>query len=157
MVINSIRRFLDFLAKMGLSVRDDPPKVLDVASRRWSAPVDGFALSAEPVPSDDPEAVPAISVALRNVGATIARLEIPLWLAFYRIEVSGAAPTAYGRALLKSQQQSGRQSITLMPGAAVETHLPVGALYAVRRGAPAEVWIHCEPQGNPLSVMTSIM
>ncbi len=134
--LGPLRRFLDFLAKMGLSIRDDPPRVIDLALREWGPIADNFALSAAKLPSDDPDAVPALSVVLRNFGSEPASLRIPPWLVFYKIQVfdSDHTPvplTPYGRELLKPERNSALQWVTLQPGAATETQIPVGAVFAM--------------------------
>ena len=42
---NKFIRFYNFLANMGLVLRDDPPKVIDMTGREWGEVVDGLALS----------------------------------------------------------------------------------------------------------------
>ena len=67
--IGLIRRFLTFLAKMGLSVRDDPKKEVDIAGRSWGAPVDGLALSILHTPNERSDGLATVSVAIHNRGA----------------------------------------------------------------------------------------
>ena len=83
------RRFFDFLAGLGLIVRDDPPKVVDLTVRAWGAAVDGLALSIREVPHEDPDAQATVSVVLRNVGPAPRSLTVPGWLFFYQFEITG--------------------------------------------------------------------
>jgi hypothetical protein len=140
---NAFRRFVDFLAKMGLLVRDDPPKVLDPATRQWSPAVDGFTISVRPIPGENPEAVSAISIALRNVSPLVATLEIPNWLFFYHIEIAGCGLTPYGRALLRPERNTMRQIVTLQPGAIAETQIPIGAIYEIGAGTSHQISVTC--------------
>jgi hypothetical protein len=59
---------------MGLSVRDDPKKEVDIAGRTWGEPVAGLALSVALKPQEDPDALPTVSVAIHNRSAQTKRL-----------------------------------------------------------------------------------
>ncbi|MES1261304.1 MAG: hypothetical protein ABUS49_06155, partial [Acidobacteriota bacterium] len=59
-----LRSFLDLMAKMGLSMRDDPPKVVDLTIRAWGETKAGLALSILEIPRDDPQALPRISIVI---------------------------------------------------------------------------------------------
>ena len=104
MAKNPILRFFDFLAKMGIMVRDDPPKVIDVAARSWGDPVDGFVLSIEQIAHDE-NAPPTLSVVLRNVSPAAQTLAIPGWLHYYHFDMT-APLSPFGRELLKPERST---------------------------------------------------
>jgi hypothetical protein len=83
--INAFRRFVTFLAKMGLIVRDDSPRVIDMTGREWGEPADGLALSIREGKKDDPGQLPVLSVVMRNAGPERKALTIPGWLFFYSV------------------------------------------------------------------------
>jgi hypothetical protein len=149
---NPIVRALNFLAKMGLTVRDDPPKTIDVAARTWGEALDGFALSVEQIPQEDAGAPPSLSVVLRNVSAAPQTLTVPGWLAFYRMEMD-AERSAFGRELLKPERHRERVTVTLAPGQPVDTQIPIGSLFVLKRGAEYRVQVSCTLPGG--SVLTS--
>jgi hypothetical protein len=135
--IGIIRDFLTFLAKMGLTVRDDPKKVVDVAGRTWGEPVDGIALSMQLRPKEDPDELPAVSVAIRNVGATKRVLRTRGWVNFFSItvrDVSGrdAELTSYGRELMKPENAHAHAEVELEPGEATEADIPIGSIYRMK-------------------------
>ncbi len=155
MAKNPLIRFLDFLANMGLTVRDDPPKVIDVAARTWGRPVDDFALSIEQLPQDDPQTPPTLSVVIRNVSANAQTLTVPGWLHFYRIEID-AELSPFGRQLLKPERATERITITLKPGEPSETQVPVGAMFSLRRGVSYPASVSCTlPNGAVLTSNSS--
>ncbi len=135
--LSQVRRALNFLAKMGLTVRDDPPRVIDPAARVWGEPVDGFALSIAPE-SD------AVSVVLRNVGTATRTFVVPGWLAFFRIDID-APPTPFGRQIVNPERQTERITATLAPGELTETQVPVGSLFSLRPGNTYRIAISCTP------------
>ena len=137
MAIGLIRGALDWFAKLGLTVRDDPPKTVNIAAREWGEPVGGFALSIQQIRKEDPEQLPAISAAIRNVSGEQRRFAIPGWLTFYSVEISGpqgerVGPTAFGRELLRPERHHGRIVLDLAPGQAVETDVPIGSIFDMR-------------------------
>jgi len=135
--VNRFERFYNFLANMGLVLRDDPPKVIDMTGRLWGAAADGLALSIRELPRDESGQVAGISVVLRNGGTEPRILTAQIDAFFYRIE--GLPLSPYGQQLLASRQK-GRKSkdpeVTLAPGDAIETELPVARIYEMR--APGE-------------------
>jgi hypothetical protein len=135
--IGFVRGALDWFAKLGLTVRDDAPKIIDLASREWGEPAAGIALSIRDLPKDDPDQLPGISAVLRNVSAEKKHLEISAWLVFYSISVAGrdgrtAGLTAFGRKYLNPERHARRQTLDLDPGQTVETEIPLGSLYDMR-------------------------
>src|SRR6185437_8385932 len=124
---------------MGLSVKDDPRKVVDIAGRAWGEPVDGLALSALLKPKEDPDELPAISVAIHNRGAQPRRLQMRGWLSFYDFSVLDsqgvqAKPTSYGTELRKPERLPAPSEVVLNAGEATEADIPVASIYAMARG-----------------------
>jgi hypothetical protein len=141
--VNPFRGLADFLAKMGLTVRDDPRRVIDISARQWGETLDGFALSLEPFPG-------GISVVLLNVGEAPRTLTIPAWLRFFRFDID-APLTPFGRQLLSPERQAGHIAVTLKPREPVETQVPLGSLFALRPGEKYAVQASCTlPDGDTL-------
>jgi hypothetical protein len=122
---------------MGLTVRDDPKKVVDVAGRTWGEAVDGIALSMQPGAREDRDELPAVSVAVRNCGEARRSLPTLGWLNFLQVTVrdAGGVPaelTSYGRELLKPDRAQALPDIELDPGKAVEADIPIGSIYRMK-------------------------
>jgi hypothetical protein len=146
-----LRKFLTFLASMGLTVKDDRPKVIDVVNREWGEPAGGLAFSIKEAAKEDPRQPPVLSVVLRNVGSERRLLSIPGWLFFCQIE-TGAPLTAYGRELPKPERRTEKIDFALGPGDATEADLPIGLLYEMRAPGTYTVRVSCQlPEGIPLS------
>ena len=155
--IGIIRRFLTFLAKMGLSVRDDPKRQVDIAGRAWGEPVEGLTLSVALKQQEDPDALPTVSVAIHNRSAETQRLMTRGWLHFFSVtvlapdgRVTGLTP--YGSQLMKPERQPAPAPVTLAPGEAVEADIPIGAIVEMRRtGKEYRVKASCEaPDGGQI-------
>lgn len=135
---------------MGLSVRDDPKKEVDIAGRAWGEPAAGLALSVALKKQEDPDALPTISVAIHNRSAETRRLMTRGWLNFFCITVlapdgtvAGLAP--YGAQLMKPERQPAPTAVTVTPGEAVEADIPIGAIFEMRRtGREYRVKASCE-------------
>jgi hypothetical protein len=123
------------MAKMGLSVRDDPPRVINVAARQWGGTVDGFSLSIE-------QNAESLSVVLRNVGAAPRTLTIPGWLSFFKIDID-APLTPFGRELLKPERQKEAINPTIKPGEVAETQIPIGSLFDLKQSAVYRTQVSC--------------
>ena len=124
---------------MGLSVKDDPRKVVDIAGRTWGDPVDGLALSVLLKPKEDPDELPSISVAIHNRGTQARRLRMRGWLDFYEISVLNseggqAMPTSYGAELRKPERQPAPSEVVLNAGEATEADIPIASIYVMPRG-----------------------
>ena len=93
-------RVFNFLANMGLVLRDDPPKVIDMTGREWGAAIDGVALSIRTMPRDSPHDPAVLAVVIRNNGtAEKSFTATPGWMFFYHAEVTrqdGSAGSADG-------------------------------------------------------------
>jgi hypothetical protein len=136
---------------MGLVLRDDPPKVIDMIGRQWGQPVNGLALSVREIPSEDPRQQTVLSVVIRNEGPEPKTFIVPGWLFFYEVHVD-APLTAYGSQLLKPERKTERMDATLGPGQAKETDLPVGVLYDMRASGDYRIKVLCRlPDGAVLT------
>jgi hypothetical protein len=161
--IGFLRSTLDWFAKLGLTVRDDAPKTVDIEVREWGEPAGGFAVSIQQLRKEDPAQLPAISAALRNVSGERMRFEIPGWLVFYSVEIMGpdggrVGPTAFGRELLKPERHQRRMVVDLAPGQAVEMDVPIGSMFEMREPGEYRVGISAKlPEAamavsNPITV-----
>jgi hypothetical protein len=134
---------------MGLIVRDDPPKVVDLTVRGWGAAVDGLALSIREIPHEDPDAQAVVSVVLRNIGTAPRSLTVPGWLFFYRFEIFGpdataAAMSPFGKELLKPGRRMERLEVVLAPGKVTETQIPIGSMFSLSGRVKYRVTVSCE-------------
>lgn len=143
---NPFLRFYTFLAKMGLVMLDDPPKLIDMAGREWGEPVDGIALSIRELPRDESRHVAGISVVMKNAGRDSKTLSIPPWIHFY--EIAGLEPSPYGRQLMETRGQAKKSDITLPPGGANETEIPIARIYDMRAAGDYRVQVSCVLPGQ---------
>jgi hypothetical protein len=127
---NKFIRFYNFLANMGLVLRDDPPKVIDLTGREWGEPSGGLVLSIRELKREDPKQVAGISVVMKNLGTDPRTLTVPPWINFYELE--GQELTPYGRQLMSPDQKRNNVEVTLPPGEAIETELPIAKIYNLR-------------------------
>lgn len=137
---NPFFRFYTFLAKMGLVIHDDPPKVIDLTGREWGETIDGLALSIRELPREDSRSVVGISVAMRNTSSVPKMLSVVDWPTYF--EVENLELTPYGRKLFG---EAGKQrNLTLDPGGALEAELPIGRIYSMRAPEVYSVRVRCE-------------
>lgn len=139
--VNKFTRFYNFLANMGLVIRDDPPKVIDMTGREWGASVDGLALSIRELAREDPRQVAGISVLMKNDGAVAKKFTAPPWIFFYHVEGLELAP--YGRQLMSPERKGKDIEINLGPGDAIETDLPIATLYNMRAAGDYRIHVSC--------------
>lgn len=138
-----MRKFVDFLAKMGLAVRDDPPKVIDFSKRESGDTVENLQLSAEVIRDTDPW---SLSVVIRNVGSEPRKLGVPGWLHFYSFRMTdgqgGEVPLSpYGRSALDPSRRPERIETTIPAGEWVETLVPLGSFFNLRMGSGLKVLV----------------
>src|SRR5580658_3621367 len=114
---NKFTRFYNFLANMGLVLRDDPPRVIDMTGREWGEFVDGLALSVRELKREDPGQVAGISVVMRNAGTEPKTLDVPPWIFYY--EIDGLELTPYGRQSMNQDRKTKNTEVTLRPGDAI--------------------------------------
>lgn len=126
------------MAKLGLTVRADPPRKIDMAGREWGDPVDGLVLSIRQIAKEDPAELASLSIVVKNGGDTPHTISVPGWLFFYEIEMN-APLTPWGRESLKPERKAPPLVLTLGPGDATETELPLGSLYEIQRGGSYRV------------------
>ena len=135
---------------MGLSVRDDPPKVIDLSLYMFGEAREGLALAIRQISRADPDALSTVSVVIRNVSDQPKSFVTPGWLAFYRLDVrlpdgTPVAPTPYARALSNPARQQESLRASLAPGAFNETEIPLGSLFNMRPRAAYIVRASCKP------------
>jgi hypothetical protein len=146
---NKFIRFYNFLANMGLVLRDDPVKVIDLTGREWGAVADHLTLSIRELPREDSRHVAGISVVMKNDGTDARTLSIPPWIVFCEIE--GLELTPYGRRLMSPDHKGKNVGIKLDPGAATETDLPIATVYNMRSAGEYRIQVSCRlPDGTVL-------
>lgn len=141
-VISRIRGLFDFLAKMGLTVRDDPPKVIQLEGREWGPEVDGLVLSIR----GNRESISAV---LRNVSTSDRTLRVPDFASWYRLRVTDAdgqaAPqTPFGKELVRPGRTAAVRPLQLTAGEAVEAEIPVASIFRLSAGSAFEAQASCE-------------
>jgi hypothetical protein len=138
---NKFIRFFNFLANMGLVIRDDPPKVIDMTGREWGDAVDGLALSIRELKREDHRQVAGISVVMKNGGTRSKTLNVPPWIFYYEIE--GLELTPYGQQSMNAERKAKNIEVTLNPGDAIETDLPIATIYKIRTAGDYRVRASC--------------
>jgi hypothetical protein len=124
---------------MGLSVKDDPRKVVDVAGRKWGEPANRLALSLIAKKKEDEDELPSVSVAIHNRSDETRKFTIRGWLDFIQVSVvscDGVAAelTPYGKELFKPGRLPAPSEVTLKPGKATEADIPIGSVYQMQKG-----------------------
>ena len=138
-----LRRAYHWLAVSGLIVKDDDPLEVRDPDRAWGARSGDLMLSAKAKGR-------RVSVVIKNAGTAEIRERIPGWLFFYRLDISGAPRlSTFGRHALDGERNVRRTELVLAPGRAIETEIPVDALYDLGR-TPHRVTASCEVGGTRL-------
>jgi hypothetical protein len=146
---NKFTRFYNLLANMGLVLRDDPPKVIEMNGREWGEAVDGLALSVRELKREEPRQVAGISVVMKNGGTLPKTLDVPPWIFYYEIE--GLELTPYGKQSMNPERKAKNIEVTLPPGDAIETELPIATIYKMRAAGDYKVQVSCRlPDGHVL-------
>jgi hypothetical protein len=155
------------MARMGLAMRDDPPKTIDISSRPWGTSRDGFALSLDSAPlREDASVTSNLSVVLRNEAPTARTLSLPAWLFLYRVELTGpdgnpVPASAFGREMLNPERGKERFERTLPPEGVIEAQIPLGSLFDLRAPGEYRATVSCELPGigelrsNPVTLAIS--
>lgn len=145
---NPFLRFYTFLAKMGLVMLDDPPKVIEMTGREWGEAVDGLALSIRELPRDESQTVVGISVVMRNTSAVAKQLSVQDWTRYFEIEKLELTP--YGRKLFGDAARL--KTLTLDSAGAIEAELPIGRIYSMPSPGIYVIQVHCAlaPDGRQL-------
>ena len=131
---------------MGLVIRDDPPKVIDMTGREWGEAADGLALSIRELSREDARQVAGISVVIRNGGTRPVKLTVPPWIFFYEIE--GLELSPYGRQVLNPDRKAKDSEVVLGSGDAIETDLPVATLYKMGPAGNYKISVSCRLPGG---------
>jgi hypothetical protein len=137
-IANGFRRVFNLLANMGLILRDDPPKVIDMTGREFGAAVNGLELSIREFPKDDPGERAVLSVVIRNRENEKKVFVVPGWLFFYEVQID-APLSGYGDQVLKPERKTERFEVVLAANEAKETDVPLGLLYDLRAGSAYRV------------------
>jgi len=123
---------------MGLILRDDPPKVIDLTGRLFGEAVHGLELSIREIPKEDPSERAVLSVVIRNREGEKKIFTVPGWLFFYEVQID-APLNGYGSQVLKPERRTERFEVTLAANEAKETDVPLGLLYDLRAGSKYQV------------------
>jgi len=155
------------MARMGLAMRDDPPKTIDVAARAWGPSRDSFALSLESAPlREDASVTSNLSVVLRNEAQVARTLSLTDWLFLYRVELTGpdgnpVSQSAFGREMLNPERGKERFERTFPPEGVMEAQIPLGSLFDLRARGEYRAVVSCELPGigelrsNPVTIAIS--
>jgi hypothetical protein len=147
MKLNPFTGFMDFVGKMGLTLKADPPRTIPVEGREWGEEVEGIRLSLQETPLEDSDQLPAVSVVMKNAGMESRSLTIPGWMFFYTVETT-APLSAFGRQLLKPENRREQLRIVMQPGDATATDVPVGSMYDMQPKGSYPVQVTCQlPDG----------
>ena len=148
--MSAVVRVIDLLGMLGLILRGDPPRTIDMTDRVWGAAVQGFALSLREIPRDDSEQLAAVSAVMKNTGNETLNFVFPGWMHFYAVQIA-ASQTPYGRSLLRPERSKERLEISVGPGDATETDIPVGSFYELKAKTEYVVSVTCAlPDGTAL-------
>ncbi|HEY3835298.1 MAG TPA: hypothetical protein VGL72_01945 [Bryobacteraceae bacterium] len=143
MIGRFFRSIYHWMALLGLAMKDDEPLEVRDPDRQWGLPVNGLMLSAKAKGS-------RLSVVIKNAGTNEVRENIPEWIFFYQLEISGSpALTTFGKhALEPSRALSRRTELILTPAKAIEAEIPVDSLYELK--GTSRVTATCEIAGTRL-------
>lgn len=148
--VNRFTRFYDFLANMGLVIRDDPPKVIDLKGREWGPEIEGLALSIRELPREEARQVTGISIVMRNVSAEPKRLHVAPLAVFYKVH--GLELTPFGSQFLKSPPSGPNVDIALDQGQPAETELPLSTMFNLKALGEYRVSVTCTlPDGAEMA------
>jgi hypothetical protein len=137
-IASGFTRVFNLLANMGLILRDDPPKVIDMTGRAFGEAVNGLELSIREFPKDDPHERAVLSVVIRNRENEKKIFAVPGWLFFYQVQID-APLSGYGDQVLKPERKTERFEVTLAANEAKETDVPLGLLYDLHAGSDYRV------------------
>lgn len=143
-----IRRFFErlyhWMALLGLAMKDDATLEERDPDRQWGPESGGLMLSAK-------AKGPRLSVVIKNAGPTEIRENIPTWLFFYQLQISGDPPlTTFGEQALDPKRNDRMTDLILNPGQAIEAEIPVNSLYDLGPD-PRRVTVTCQIAGQALT------
>jgi hypothetical protein len=86
---------------------------------------------------------------MKNGGTSPKTLDVPPWIFYYEIE--GLELTPYGRQSMNTERKSNNIEVTVNPGNAIETDLPIATIYKIRAAGEYKVQVSCRlPDGGML-------
>jgi hypothetical protein len=142
-------KLFDILANMGIWIRlndkrTEPPSE---EGRDWGGTVGNFALS---LASRGDETV---SILIKNLGAGEVRAQLPGWLQYLKVEITGpdGAPVAlkpFGKQALNDPDLAKPVQRVFPAGRYLATDIPVGALYDMQRSGSYCIRVSCPIPGE---------
>ena len=143
MIGGFFRGLYDWMARLGLAMKDDEPLEVRDPDRQWGPQSGGLMLSAKARGQ-------RLSMVIRNAGTEEIRHNIPAWLFFYRLNISGDPPlTSFGKQALDPRRNDRSTDLVLTPGNSIETEIPVDSLYELGETSH-RVTASCEIAGTAL-------
>jgi hypothetical protein len=128
MIGRIFRGIYHWMALLGLAMKDDEPIEKRDPDRQWGPQSGGLMLSAKAKGK-------RLSVVIKNAGAAEIRENIPEWIFFYKLDISGAVTlTTFGKHALDPNRVTRRTELVLTPGKAIEAEIPVDSLYQMKGG-----------------------
>jgi hypothetical protein len=137
---------------MGLSVRDDPPKIIDPHARTWGELRSGYALSIEEEHNKYEEGgLPILSVCIWNRDSNPRTLFVPGWIFYFRYHVRtvdgmNVPMSAFGGQLLRPERRTESLNVAVASGALVEARIPIGSIFGIQNSGRYLVRVSCEPE-----------
>jgi hypothetical protein len=143
MIGRLFRSVYHWMALSGLMMKDDEPLEVRDPDRQWGPQSGGLMLSAKAKGQ-------RLSLVIKNAGTQEIRENIPEWVFFYRLDISGAPPlTTFGKRVLDPSRPNRRTELVLTPGKVIEAEIPVDSLYDLG-STPRQVTASCEVAGTRL-------
>ena len=143
MIGRLFRSIYHWMALSGLMMKDDDPIEVRDPDREWGPQVGGLMLSAKAKGK-------RLSLVIKTAGTQEIRETIPEWIFFYKLDISPAPPlTTFGKHALDPARSKRPADLVLTPGKAIESEIPVDALYQLGSGT-YRVKALCEIAGNQL-------
>jgi hypothetical protein len=140
MIGRFFRAVYEWMARLGLVMKDDDPLEVRDPDRQWGPPAGSLVISAKAKGR-------RLSVVLKNTGTEEIRAEIPAWLFFYQLDISGSPPlSTFGEQTLDPGRSQRRTDLILQPGKPIEAEIPVDTLYDLG-SAPHRVKVSCDLAG----------
>ena len=144
MIGRMFRGIYHWMALLGLTMKDDDPIEVRDPDRQWGPSVDGLTLSAKAKGK-------RLSVVIKNAGSQEIRQNIPAWLFFYHLHISGNPPLKnFGSHALDPKRNDRQTDLVLTRGKAIEAEIPVDMLYDLGQ-TPQRITVTCELAGRKLT------
>jgi hypothetical protein len=142
-------KLFDTLGNMGIWIRlndkrTEPPSE---EGRAWGEPVGNFALSLANRGDEN------VSILIKNIGAAEVRTELPGWLHYLQVEITGpdGAPAAlkpFGKQALSDPHLAKPVERVFPAGKYLVTDIPVGALYDMTMPGAYRIRVSCAVPGQ---------